>query len=67
MVEPVTIIIAITSLFSLLSSGMDWIKKRMDSQSVSPTPLPIVAQTHPPAILPPPIQEDVPSRFEKVY
>jgi len=39
----------------------------MDSQSVSPTPLPIVAQTHPPAILPPPIQEDVPSRFEKVY
>jgi hypothetical protein len=61
MVEPITIIIAVTTLFSILSSSMDWIKKRMDNQSAS---LPIVARTHPPAILPP---EAVPSRFENDY
>jgi hypothetical protein len=43
---------------------MDWIKKRMDNQSASLSPLPIVARTHPPAILPP---EAVPSRFENDY
>jgi hypothetical protein len=59
MVEPLTIIIAITSLFSLLSSGINWIKNRAHSQSA---PLSIAAQTHPAAILPP---EDVPSRLKK--
>ncbi len=45
MVEPITIFIAVTSFLSLLSTGIDWIKKRMDSQSVSPVPLVIATST----------------------
>lgn len=63
MVEPITILIAVTSLISLFSTGIDWFKKHMVAESSSLTPLSITAQPHPPAILPPPINEDIPSIF----
>jgi hypothetical protein len=63
MVEPVTIIVAITTIISLFSSGINWIRKNMDTQSPLPASLSVTTQMYPPAILLSSINEDIPSIF----
>jgi hypothetical protein len=65
MVEPITIVIAVTGLLSLFSMGINWFKKNIGGESPSPTLLSTVTQPHPPAILPSPIIEDTPSILER--
>jgi len=63
MVEPVTILVAVTTIFSLFSMGVNWIKKTMDTQSPSPVPLSTTTPMPQLAIFPSSTNEDIPSIF----
>jgi len=67
MVEPVTILVAVTTIFSLFSIGVNWIKKTMDTQSPSPVPLSTTTPMPQLAIFPSSTNEDIPSIFKRDY
>ncbi len=67
MVEPVTILVAVTTVFSLFSMGINWFKKTMDTQSPSPVPLSTTTPMPQLAMLPSSTNEDIQSIFKTDY
>jgi hypothetical protein len=65
MVEPVTIFLAATALISLFTTGINWIKSAISTQSPTPVPLSITTHAYQPAILSPSINQDTLSIFKR--
>lgn len=65
MVEPVSIILAAATIISFLSTGINWLKSVMNTDSSVPVPLSIATQTSRPAVIYPSPNDDTASIFKK--